>query len=90
MPILCKGIVQVEAEKGKTTSTEVGYLYSGKEGLRTRLRLKRDQGGSIFIGRLVEPIRETLIRRDVLGIFLVEMTFVVGQGVISLLGRCGG
>ena len=24
-------IVRAEAEKGKTTSTEVGYLYSGKE-----------------------------------------------------------
>ena len=37
-------------------------------GLRTRLRAERDQGGSIFIGRFVEAIRETLIRRDVLGI----------------------
>ena len=34
-------------------------------------------------------IRETLIRRDVLGI-LVEMAFAVGQGVISLLCRCRG
>ena len=56
----------------------------------TRLSAKRDQGGSIFIGRFVEAIRETLIRRDVLGIFLVEMTFVVRQGVISLLGRYRG
>ena len=56
----------------------------------TRLSAKRDQGGSIFIGRFVEAIRETLIRRDVLGIFLVEMTFVVMQGVISLLGRYRG
>ena len=38
----------------------------------------------------MEAIREMLIRRDVLGIFLVEMTFVVGQGVISLLARCSG
>ena len=37
-------------------------------GLRTRLRAERDQGGSIFIGRFVEALRETLIRRDVLGI----------------------
>ena len=37
-------------------------------GLRTRLSAERDQGGSIFIGRFVEAIRETLIRRDVLGI----------------------
>ena len=56
----------------------------------TRLSTERDQRGSIFIGRFVEAIRESLIRRDVLGIFLVEMTFVVGQGVISLLGRCRG
>ena len=28
-------------------------------GLRTRLRAQRDQGGSIFIGRFVEAIRET-------------------------------
>ena len=36
-------------------------------GLTTRLSAERDQGGSIFIGRFVEAIRETLIRRDVLG-----------------------
>ena len=28
----------------------------------------RDQGGSIFKGRLVEAIRDTFIRRDLLGI----------------------
>ena len=38
-------------------------------GLTTRLSAERDQGGSIFAGRLVEAIRETLIRWDVLGIF---------------------
>ena len=38
----------------------------------------------------MEAIRETLIRWDVSGIFLVEMAFVVGLGVISLLGRCRG
>ena len=43
--------------------------------------MERDQGVSIFIGRFLEVIRETLIRRDVLGI-LVEMAFAVGQGVI--------
>ena len=37
-------------------------------GLTTRLSAERDQGGSIFVGRLVEAIREMLIRRDVLGI----------------------
>jgi len=54
------------------TSTEVGYLYSGKGeatvGLMTRLSMERDQGGSIFIVRFVEAIRETLIRQDVWGI----------------------
>ena len=39
-----------------------------KVSLTTRLSAERDQGGSIFIGRFVEAIRETLIRRDVLGI----------------------
>ena len=38
-------------------------------GLTTRQSAERDQGGSIFVGRLVEAIREMLIRRDVLGIF---------------------
>ena len=37
--------------------------------LMTRLSVERIQGGSIFAGRLVEPIREMLIRQDVLGIF---------------------
>ena len=37
-------------------------------GLTTRLSAERDQGGSIFIGRFVEAIREMLIRQDVLGI----------------------
>ena len=37
--------------------------------LTTRLSAERDQGGSIFVGRLVEAIREMLIRQDVLGIF---------------------
>jgi len=35
-------------------------------GLTTGLSPERDQGGSIFIGRFVEAIRETLIRWDVL------------------------
>ena len=37
-------------------------------GLRSRRSTERDQGGSIFIGRFVEAIKETLIRRDVLGV----------------------
>ena len=36
--------------------------------LTTRVSSERDQGGSMLIGRFVEAIRETLIRRDVLGI----------------------
>ena len=36
--------------------------------LTIRLSVERDQGGSIFIGRFVEAIRETLIRWDVLSI----------------------
>ena len=42
---------------------------TGEVGLTTRLSLERDQGGSVFIGRFVEVIRETVIRRDVLGSF---------------------
>ena len=38
----------------------------------TRLSPKTDQGGSIFIGRFVEAIRETLIRWDVLGILYLR------------------
>ena len=38
-------------------------------GLTTRLSLERDQGGSVLIGRFVEVIRETVIRRDVWGSF---------------------
>ena len=37
-------------------------------GLTTGLSAERDQGGSIFTGRFVEAIRETLIRWDVLDI----------------------
>ena len=36
-------------------------------GLKTRLSAERDQGGSIFLGRFVEAIREMLVRRDILG-----------------------
>ena len=46
----------------------------------------------MFIGRFVEVIRK-LIRDNQVGYFeysLVEMAFIVGQGVISLLGRCRG
>ena len=37
-------------------------------GLRIMLSTEKDRGGSIFIGRFVEALRERLIRRDVLGI----------------------
>ena len=55
---------------GKGAPYLSGYflLYGATVGLTTRLSMERDQGGSIFIGRFVEAIRETLIRRDVLGI----------------------
>ena len=41
-------------------------------GLTTRLRAERDQGGFILIGRFVEAIRETSIRRDILSILLLR------------------
>jgi len=53
------------------TSTEVGDLYSGKEGWQSAsnpAEPERYQGGFIFKGRFVEVIRETLVRQDVLGI----------------------
>ena len=62
-------------------------------GLRTRLRAERDQGGSIFIGRFVEAIRDVSSQANQAGCFvssLVEMAFAVGQGMVSLLGSCSG
>ena len=67
-------------------------------GLMTRPSAERIQGGSIFAGRLVEPCgfagrlvdKENVNQAGCFGYFLVEMAFVVGQGVISLLGRCSG
>lgn len=51
---------------------EAGDLYSGRSGGRwpnDQAESGRDQGGSIFKGRLVETlIRDTFIRRDLLGI----------------------
>ena len=44
---------------------------------------ERDQAGFIFKGRFVEAIRETLVRRY----SLVEMAFVVGQGVVNPLDK---
>ena len=41
-------------------------------GLMTRLSAETDQGGFILIGRFVEVIRETLIRRDILNILLLR------------------
>ena len=41
-------------------------------GLTTRLSTERDHGGFILIGRFVEAIRETLIRRDILSILLLR------------------
>ena len=41
-------------------------------GLTTRVSPERDQGGFMIIGRFVEVIRETLIRRDILSILLLR------------------
>ena len=40
--------------------------------LTTRLSAQRDQGGFILIGRFVEVIRETSIRRGILSILLLR------------------
>ena len=64
--------LQAEAEKKKRyfNGDRLPLFSQGRAtvGLKTRLRAERDQGGSIFGGRLMEAVRETLIRRDVLGI----------------------
>ena len=49
-------------------------------GLRTRLSAERDQGGSIFIGRFVEAIRERSLRQDVLVIFYLSWHLWLGRG----------
>ena len=61
---------------------EVGHLYSGKGGdsrPNNETEPKRDQGGFIFKGRFVETIRVS--QAGCLGYSLVEMAFVVEQGV---------
>ena len=41
-------------------------------GLTTKLNAERDQGGFVLIGRFVEAIRETSIRRDILSVVLLR------------------
>ena len=48
-------------------------------GLTTRLSAERDQGGFILIGRFVEAIRETSIRRDILSIPLLRWHLQLGR-----------
>ena len=79
-----------EAERGKTTSTEVGYLFQARRGdswPKDQAEHKRNQRGFIFKGRFVEETRETLVVWGSFEYSLVEMAFVVGQGVISPLDR---
>ena len=59
--------------------------------LTTRLTTERDQGGSIYVYREVcENYKGNVNQAGCFGYSLVEMAFVVGQGVIRLLGRCRG
>ena len=64
--------LQAEAEKKKRyfNGDRLPLFSQGRAtvGLRTRLSTGRDQGGSTFIGRFLEAIREMLMRRDVLSI----------------------
>ena len=65
------GIARAEAEKERRPQQKwVTFIQTKRVtvGLTTRLSTERDQGVSIFIGRFVEAIRETLIKRDVLSI----------------------
>jgi len=63
----------------------VTFIQARRGGSRPKEQAEpeRDQGGFIFKGRFVEAIRETLVRRD----SLVEMAFVVGQGVVNPLDK---
>ena len=71
------------------TSTEVGYLYLDKEGRQSAEC--REGTGRLHTYREVCGSDKGNINQE--GYFeysFVEMTFVVGQGVISLLGGCRG
>ena len=79
--------------KGKTTSAEVGYLYSGKEGdSRPNDQAERRKGsGRPHTYREVCGSDKGNVNK--VGYFqysFVEMTLAVGQGVISLLGGWRG
>ena len=59
-----------DKEERKMTSTETGYLYSGKEGDRqsnNQAERVRDQGASHLREGFAEAIREDLVRQGVLG-----------------------
>ena len=75
------------------TSTEVGYLYSGKVGdSQPNDQAERREGsGRLHTYREVCGSDKGNVNQA--GYFeysFVEMTFVVGQGAIYLLGRCRG
>ena len=75
------------------TSTEVGYLYSGKEGRQSAndQAERREGSGRLHICReACGSDKGNVNQVGYFGYFLVERAFVVGQGVISLLGRCRG
>ena len=82
-----------QSRKGKTSSTEVGYLYSGKEGRQSAKDQAEHQDGSGRLHIYREVCGSDKGNVNQAGYFeysLVEIAFVVGQGVISLLGRCRG
>ena len=80
-----------EAERGKTTSTEVGYLFQARRGdsWPNGQAERREGSGRLHIYREVCGSNKGNINQaGYFGYSLVEMAFVVGQGMMSLLGRC--
>ena len=74
------------------TSTEVGYLYSGTGGGDSRPNDQAEHGegsGRLHIySEVCGSDKGNINQAGCLGYSLVEMAFVIGQGVISFLGRC--
>ena len=75
------------------TSTEVGYLYSGRRGHSQPNDQAECGEGSERLhiyGEVCGSDKGNINQEGCFGYYLVETAFVVGQGVISLLCRCRG
>ena len=75
------------------TSTEVGYLYSGRRGdsqPNDQAECGEGSGRLHIYGEVCGSDKGNINQGGCFGYSLIEMAFVVGQGVISLLGKCRG